>query len=398
MKKILLVMSKFYPEYSGPGIRIPRLYDAISADINAKDIDVLCNSIEFSQDDLYNHNQYKVRRIVSSYIRKKKFPFNLLPHKLHNLILYNAEVIKSYFILNKYYKDADIVHIIGHSGATVAAILWASKHKKQTILEMVTAHAQPSQKFLHLIKFKPRKENTTIICFDNEAEKRCQSEGYSAQIWKRPNPINEKLFNTDTNDKYTYRKEICLFGEHDKVICTVAKITPQKNQIFLIDVLKQLPENFKLIIAGPIVKSGNLLERDIAYMNDIKARIKAYNLQERVHVISERVDAAKYMRASDIYALPAFNEGFGTPMLEAIACGVPVVANKDEPSFYEWIKDGQNGYLADIEKANEWATAIQNACTFAKNQMQEEALKIISAAGQKSIYRKYMDIINKQTF
>ena len=66
------------------------------------------------------------------------------------------------------------------------------------------------------------------------------------------------------------------------------------------------------------------------------------------------------MKAGDLYRMPAWNEGFGTPMLEVLGCGLPVIANKAEPAFREWIKPPENGALCDIKRPQEWAKAIEN--------------------------------------
>ncbi|MCK5373854.1 MAG: glycosyltransferase family 4 protein, partial [Alphaproteobacteria bacterium] len=397
MKKILLVMSKFYPEYSGPSIRIPKLYDAISEEIGAGEINVLCNSIEFSDDKEYEYNGYKVRRIVSEYIRKKKFPFNLLPAKLYNFVLYNTELIKSYIVLNKHYKDADIVHIIGHSGATAAAIRWSTKNKIPAILEMVNSEALPYQRFLQFIKLKLPEKHSCIINFTNDAKKKCLNEGYADNIWTRPNPIDNNIFNIDFDNKYIYRKNNTPFKDSDILICSIAKILPRKNQIFLVKLLKLLPIEYKLIIAGPLVTGGNLYCRDVDYLNKIKEIIKSSKLEDRVIINTTYVESSVYMKMSDVYAMPAIDEGFGTPMIEAIACGLPVIANSEEAAFREWIKKGINGYNVSLDNLEEWRNCIIKASRITKEQRINQSNIIIDKAGKKNIYNKYIKIINELT-
>ncbi len=67
-------------------------------------------------------------------------------------------------------------------------------------------------------------------------------------------------------------------------------------------------------------------------------------------IVENFVKAEKYIKISDVYAMPAYNEGLGTPLLESIACGVPIVANSNEPSFKEWINNGENGYLEKLRE------------------------------------------------
>ena len=44
------------------------------------------------------------------------------------------------------------------------------------------------------------------------------------------------------------------FNNQDKVLALIANFIDRKNQLFAIDVLKLLPKEFKLILAGPLKK------------------------------------------------------------------------------------------------------------------------------------------------
>jgi len=392
---ILIVASKFPPEYSGPGVRIPRLYKAIANDIGATNITVLCGSIEYPENKTYDHEGLRITRIVPSYIRSRKFPFNLLPKPLFEIIAYFADNIVALAELSKY-KSIDLVHILGTSGVTASALDWANRHNIPVFQELVTAKASPCQRFLLFGRACPPL-NSVIVTMRNDVHDRAAKAGYLDQIWHRPNPFNQEIFfPVSPDEKQSLRKQICPFGENDIVLCSVAKIIPQKNQIFLLDVLKQLDERYKLVIAGPKVEQGPLYERDRAYLDSIRSKIAALGLQSRVHLVTDYVESHIYMKASDLYMLPAYDEGFGTPMMEAIACGVPVVANADESCFAEWLEDGQNGYLRPLKPAD-WAEACRQAAAISPEKKLEEAKKIVNLAGQPPIYSRYIEKIRSLT-
>lgn len=48
----------------------------------------------------------------------------------------------------------------------------------------------------------------------------------------------------------------------------------------------------------------------------------------RLHFVSFTVNPERYMMAADIFCLPSYREGFGMTLIEAAACGVPVVASR----------------------------------------------------------------------
>jgi glycosyltransferase involved in cell wall biosynthesis len=136
----------------------------------------------------------------------------------------------------------------------------------------------------------------------------------------------------------------------DILLSYVAKFRTSKNHLFLLDVLKKLPERFKLFIKGPLVEQGPASENDMALFKRIADRIQQLGLQNRVELKSGfSSDIADYYRMSDIYLFPSINEGLGTPVLEAIASGLPVISNRIPGVTDVWIEDGFNGYLSNLD-------------------------------------------------
>jgi glycosyltransferase involved in cell wall biosynthesis len=50
------------------------------------------------------------------------------------------------------------------------------------------------------------------------------------------------------------------------------------------------------------------------------------------------------LNAADVYVSPSLSDGSSASLMEALACGLPVVVTKI-PANQEWIKDGENGFL-----------------------------------------------------
>lgn len=392
---ILIIASKFPPEYSGPGVRVPRLYKEIGPQIGLKGLSVLCGGIEHTKIETYEHEGIPVKRTTASYIRQKKFPFGFLGHTLTEILATVFENVMGLIELARAPRP-DYMHILGTSGLTSAALVWARLKKIPVLQELVTAKASPCQRFLLFAKACPP-EKCVIVSMREDVRDRCLKAGYTTQIWHRPNPFNESMFfPLPPDEKARLRHAIMPFSDEDIVLCSVAKIIPQKNQIFLIDVLKELNQTFKLVIAGPKVLDGPFFARDQAYLAATYEKIKAYGLEDRVHIWADYVESHLYMKACDVYMLPAYDEGFGTPMMEAIACAVPVVANAAETAFSEWLEEGQNGYLRPLDPLK-WAHACQEAAWAPMEKKLAEARKIVNLAGQKRIYDQYIEKINHLT-
>jgi len=63
----------------------------------------------------------------------------------------------------------------------------------------------------------------------------------------------------------------------------------------------------------------------------LETYITTHNLQEKVHLPGYFFDAARYLRALDVFVFPSESEGFGIALLEAMALGVPALVNQVEP-------------------------------------------------------------------
>ncbi len=91
----------------------------------------------------------------------------------------------------------------------------------------------------------------------------------------------------------------------------------------------------------------------------IQAQINKYPSSIRKDIIltgyQEAEKTAQYLRYADIFFFPSFFEGFGMPVLEAMACGVPVVAS-NVTSLPEIV--GKAGVLVDPNNTLEMAGAL----------------------------------------
>ena len=84
----------------------------------------------------------------------------------------------------------------------------------------------------------------------------------------------------------------------------------QEKSKFLVQIMKFLPKNFKLILCGPLVSKGSKKDRDFKYFNEIKNYIKKYKLTKRITLVPKYVNILKYLKKTNIYLMPKLQRRF----------------------------------------------------------------------------------------
>ena len=107
----------------------------------------------------------------------------------------------------------------------------------------------------------------------------------------------------------------------------------------MIDLLHRHPTAQGIIMGG-------VTREQQAFVDELKRKIGAADLADRLRILPEDKDftIAQWFRAIDIYMAPQRWEGFGLTPLEAMSCGVPVVATR-VGAFEDLIATNETGFL-----------------------------------------------------
>lgn len=392
---ILLASSKYMPEYSGSGFRAHNLYKRLISKDDTIKLNVVCGSTEHNTCSEYEYECFQINRIA----RKK---YETLGKGFFRKMQIAANFKAEWSLTRKYLKtlpeQPDLVHVFGKSYVTATVLDYARRKKIPAIIELCNEMDTPFQfvPFLNRLKVSPKfPGNYLVICISEMLKKMALRNGIAEEnIWCRPNPVDEKRFQpVALEKKVSLRKQLCPFSEDDKVIAYIAKFRPSKNHAFLVDVLKELPEEYKLVVGGPLVDKGPEKEKHQANFQAIKDKIETLGLTGRVKIFADFVaNIEEYYKMADVFAFPTLQEALGTPMLESISCATPVVANNLPGVTDAWIKDGQNGFLSSMDVA-EFAEKIQKACAIARDELLNSSKELENIAGTEAIDQQYLDKI-----
>lgn len=152
-----------------------------------------------------------------------------------------------------------------------------------------------------------------------------------------PNGVDLERFRALS--KVEARRKLQLNAD-SKIIIFVGNLYQIKGVRYLIEemkVIKQECPEVQLLLVGDGV-DRRVLEQ----------LVDKLNLGQCVTFIgaipNERVP--DYLCASDLFVLPSFSEGFPVTFLEAMACGLPILATRVR-GLPEIIRDGENGFLVE---------------------------------------------------
>ncbi len=215
-----------------------------------------------------------------------------------------------------------------------------------------------------------------VISVSTENKRKCLDYGISTEdnTIVLPNCVNENVFHPiDSSD---FRSQLGA-SESDFVISYTGAFIDRKGYNRLSDAIDKLNnENIKVIFSGKPM-AGH--EADMPHCNGI-IHCGAVNHD----------DLPKYLCASDVFVLPTLKEGCCNAIVEALACGIPVISS-DRP-FNDDILNADNSIRINPENVDEIADAIaklindKDCYTSLKN-------NAMSKAGEHSIVERAKAII-----
>jgi glycosyltransferase involved in cell wall biosynthesis len=100
----------------------------------------------------------------------------------------------------------------------------------------------------------------------------------------------------------------------------LSRFHEKKGIELLLDACAGMADGFDLVLAGM---------GETGYVESLKARIAGLGLSERVHWAGfvQGDDKWRLLQGADVFVLPSYSENFGIVVLEAMACGLPVVVS-----------------------------------------------------------------------
>lgn len=291
----------------------------------------------------------------------------------------------------------DIVYCHTSVGATLARL--ASRHARKEGTKVIKfAHGTyfyknaPWYNYLYFPLYKYLAYKTDAIITITNEDYRFSKRWFSTAKIFMVNGIGVDLnrFNVciSSQERLNLRYELEIPRDaHVMIYC--AELIKNKNQQLLFETLKIIMRKIRnvfLVLSG-IDHSGGKY-RDLA---------RRMGIESNVRFLGWRSDIVALYKMSDICVASSIREGFGLNIVEAMYCGLPVVASNNS-GHNSIIKDGVNGFLVDIKDPQKFAERVLSLINDSNlkkriiNSSLESVNKYTSKEVLKSLYSIIMEV------
>lgn len=263
--------------------------------------------------------------------------------------------------------NPDIIHIHGLGPSSLSFINSVAKLGKSMIIilhginsldENIPISSYEREFEQKILKFLSQKNNVYITYISSGISKIITNNFKITQkdrFFLVPNGVNCNKFalNIDKKEiKKKYRLPI-----NKKILLNVNSLGKRKNQIFILETLNNMNLEVKNNIILYLIGEGT--ERE-----NLENYIRSYELEENVKLLGfkEEKELVEYYNMADLSVITSTSEGFGLPMIESFAAGVPVLTFSD----LEAVKDLYNPNCIMLVKKRdikEFGHAIERALT-----------------------------------
>ncbi len=195
-----------------------------------------------------------------------------------------------------------------------------------------------------------------IICVSQSLSELAQERGIPPEKLKViPNAVDRALFHAGSQEEA--RRQVGIAAD-DRLIVCVGMLVYGKGQHLLLEALPRLQKSVsrvKLALIG-----GGAHEPH--YPELLRKMVSDLGLSDLVILTGpqppERV--AAWLRAADVFALPTFDEGCCNAILEALACGLPVITTPVGDNCI-LVNEPERGLLVPVNDNNALAQRLEAA-------------------------------------
>jgi len=212
-----------------------------------------------------------------------------------------------------------------------------------------------------------------------------KNKGFTSRFYLIPNGVDTTRFRPleDSRQLRRQRQELNL-ASSSFVVLGVGHFSNEKRLTDIIEAVMVIPQQvrpFSLVLIGSRDPSHFEVAREA--LTKLESLIRRAESFIDIRLIDRTANIERYMQVANVYVLSSEREGMPNSLLEAMACGVPVVSSL-LPGITDWIiRDGQEGLLYKPGEISELAAKVN---TF---YCSDEKSDLLGSAGRDRIINMY---------
>lgn len=365
MNKILMVSMFFPPTFGGASVQSLRL---------AKELIKQGCQVEFLSDNATKPTVYNDQYDGVVVTRLKTYSENL--HSKLREVIFSLKLIK--FLLFR--PDLKIVHFHAIRGLELLTFPIIRLMGKKVILKLTLVGvddpmAFKSRKLLAPFFMWGLRSANHMIAISDELQQRSYQAGFDDKVVKKIfNGFDEENFFIPGQTLKTELRQQLNIPTSAPVFLSVGKVEHRKGYDLLLqafaDIQKAMPEAV-LVVVGP-----DNVETNSYYVN-LLAFITEHKLKN-IHFVGRQYNVHEFTKASDYFLFCSRQEGFGTVMIEAMACGLPTIAMNIQGVTEDIVTDARIGVINYSHDPAEFAQQALNLIQAAKQEDIQLAVKALS--------------------
>ncbi len=291
-----------------------------------------------------------------------------VPHAQTGKLTKLRGLLASWRIFWRERREFELLHLHSAHYLTLAAAMFAKFALGKRLLIKMTSIASDIPSAI-LRRSYPRltwwmyRRADAWVCMSPAQVEDCRRHGLpQSRIHLIPNGVDARRFrpveSADQRAELLHRLGLSPENRHLVFIGTIEKDKGVELLVEAATIVCRSQRDVRFLLIGPDGSGPGEAHVRPEFVQALRGRIRSAGLLDRIVLLGHRTNADEYLRCATMFVFPSRSEGFGTVLIEAMACGLPCVALNIPNVTANIISSGHDGIIIPTEEPGAFAQQI----------------------------------------